>query len=599
MANDRKSTDYSTLSVEKCFSNHYTVPDYQREYVWESGQVEQLLEDISTAYRSNPEKPYFMGMIVVYRGNKGTLELVDGQQRITTFFIILCAIAHIYRKNGSPSGKIFEDKIHSLKMQDDGSADDTYALELQYDKSTSCLSEIFNEKVPALEDEGFSKYSQSEQRLFIAYHTIWKRFNEEFPVFADFMKYARYIFTCIEFVQIETADISDALKIFETINERGVGLNPMDLLKNMIFMQIEQDEFANLNKMWKAAIDKLAERKEKPLRFLRYFITANYDVSDDKNAIKGILPEDKIYSWLMKNDHQCHYKDKPFEFVQFISDSIDKYIDFLKPNGIRPGDDYLNNIPRIAGSSYRLHLLLLLAAENMNGSVIVKFERALEAIVYYATLCGIKANETEKLFAIWAAEIRSIRTDEELKGFLDNTVAPQINKWKSINYHINFANLNMGYTQQYRIRYILARISKYVDETIAGGTKYANIDSYFDSKTQIEHIMPKACTDKGAYGIESDEEFKEIIGKLGNLTLLEKTINQSIQAITYEKKVEAYDGSSYYLTRCLKQLKEVGKNNALTQMNKRLRTWDAWNKESINDRQEMLYELSEDVWKFE
>ena len=79
------------------------------------------------------------------------------------------------------------------------------------------------------------------------------------------------------FIQIST-DVSSALKIFETINERGVGLNPMDLLKNLLFTQVKPEEFTRLKAEWKKITAPLERHKEKPLRFLRYFIMANYDL---------------------------------------------------------------------------------------------------------------------------------------------------------------------------------------------------------------------------------------------------------------------------------------------------------------------------------
>ena len=85
-----------------------------------------------------------------------------------------------------------------------------------------------------------------------------------------------YFLRKLKFIQILTPDINDALKIFETINDRGVGLNPMDLLKNLIFQQVTRDKFYKLKDKWKDLVDTLETKQEKPLRFLRYFIVSNY-----------------------------------------------------------------------------------------------------------------------------------------------------------------------------------------------------------------------------------------------------------------------------------------------------------------------------------
>ena len=90
---------FSNLTLESAFQKFYTVPDYQREYVWKEEQVEQLLSDMTEAFGANSSKDYFVGSIVVYP-NGNAFELVDGQQRMTTFFILLCVLKAVYRDHG-------------------------------------------------------------------------------------------------------------------------------------------------------------------------------------------------------------------------------------------------------------------------------------------------------------------------------------------------------------------------------------------------------------------------------------------------------------------------------------------------------------------
>ena len=79
---------YNDHSINSAFKNHYIVPDYQREYVWKDEQVEQLLADLLDAYNTDSQKAYFLGTIVTYDSGS-QFELIDGQQRLTTFFTLL------------------------------------------------------------------------------------------------------------------------------------------------------------------------------------------------------------------------------------------------------------------------------------------------------------------------------------------------------------------------------------------------------------------------------------------------------------------------------------------------------------------------------
>src|SRR5665213_442449 len=81
-------------SIEEAFREcFYVVPDYQREYVWTEKEVVQLLSDIDEQLDAADGREYFMGTILVSPGpQKNHFEVIDGQQRLTTFFLLLCAL---------------------------------------------------------------------------------------------------------------------------------------------------------------------------------------------------------------------------------------------------------------------------------------------------------------------------------------------------------------------------------------------------------------------------------------------------------------------------------------------------------------------------
>jgi uncharacterized protein with ParB-like and HNH nuclease domain len=91
-----QSIESQDITVGGIFQAFYAVPDYQREYVWEAAQVEQLLSDIlgemPPKQQEGPPAEYFIGSIVVCPNVTGVLDLIDGQQRMTTLFVVLCAI---------------------------------------------------------------------------------------------------------------------------------------------------------------------------------------------------------------------------------------------------------------------------------------------------------------------------------------------------------------------------------------------------------------------------------------------------------------------------------------------------------------------------
>ncbi len=577
---------YNDHSIISAFKDHYIVPDYQREYVWDDGQVEQLLTDLLEAYNMDKEKTYFLGTIVTY--NSGSyFELIDGQQRLTTFFILLCAIKKRYAESGEQTS-IIENLIYSPTMNSDGDVVNSYHLQLQYEDAADCLEMIEkNEERP-------NNLTQSGDRLFDAFKNIQDFLFESFKDISELKKFVYFVLNKTSFIRIETHDITDALKIFETINQRGKGLDPMDLLKNMVFRQVDRKKFKELNMNWRAITRELEKIDEKPLRFLRYFIMANYDMSGERDEI---LREDQIYTWLSNNNNQCHYVEEPFKFVQRMKDNVELYVKYRMPANNYEGNIHLKNIPMLAGKAYKLHLMLMLAASNMNGDALTKFKCILESAVYYAVVNKIATNVTEKTFASWCKYIRVIKTVEELDSFVADKVIRTLNEWKQNN-EVNFMRLGLNSMQQYRVKFILAKITAYVNALRSSETNVGELSEYTKTTVEIEHIMPRACSDKDSYKMNEDE-FNIYINRLGNLTLLENTLNKSIKDNMYDEKIKAYKQSQFYLTSSLPELINHGKDTAINRTNQLLKSWNSWDKAAIEERQNMLYGLSEMIWNIE
>jgi len=94
--------------------------------------------------------------------------------------------------------------------------------------------------------------------------------------------------------------------MFETINERGVGLNAMDLLKNLLFIHTTKNDFDEIKQVWKEMQENINKSGEgdKPLRFLRYFLIARF-------RSRKIMREDEIYKWIIEDDTKKIIKYSP------------------------------------------------------------------------------------------------------------------------------------------------------------------------------------------------------------------------------------------------------------------------------------------------
>lgn len=584
---------FNYLDVENCFKNFYVVPDYQREYVWTEVQINQLLEDIYEEFDFNSNKEYFIGSTVVFKNNDGFYELIDGQQRTTSIFLIICAFKKLYRGREIDTDTI-ERMIKDKTVNSLGDSVDCYKLELQYKDSSNILSKIANNL------ERPENLTGSAERLYNAYENVISFLKNKFKEDEDpvqLKKFFVYIFRKLKFIQIETPEINDALKIFETINERGVGLNPMDLLKNLLFRQVNRNDFNSLKDKWKTLIKLLEKNNEKPLRFLRYFIMSNYKVNNQRG--EEIIREEEIYKWFIRPENvaQCNYEKEPFEFVELLLDNANCYINFFKGlNKDGSKNVYLDNISKLGGGAFKQHLILLLAGKNLPQDLFNHFAKQIETLVFYYFITREPTKEFERNFSKWAKSVLRIKSREELNNFVKESIQPVITS-KEKEYRLYFTETRQNNLQQYRIRYILAKIAQYLDQERLGSYIPQVLDNYITKGVEIEHILPFNPIE--SLRNEIGEEYDDLKIRLGNLTLLEKTMNIVVGNDFFLKKVVEYSKSPFYISKSIAGLDTIGINSAVTRLNLKLRSYEYWNKETIIDRQNLLYELSKDIWKIE
>ncbi len=608
-------------AIEKAFKDcFYAVPDFQREYVWDDRQVTQLLEDIDEQFYGNNEKSndsateYFIGTILVSPKDNGKdkFDIIDGQQRLTTIFLILCALRVLFKKRDLTKYKNILKKL----MLDDHtiSAEEIkieYKLELQYEAASEIIKKIVEangdpETVrKSIKSSSTKKVFGASEKILIAYDTIYHFLKNNYNDDKKLKEYWFHLSQHVHFIQIST-DFNHALKVFETINERGEGLNPMDLLKNMLFRQVDREEFNKLKEKWQNITKPLEKNKERPLRFLRYFLIANYEIKNNKSSV---IREEEIYERLSEKENAelTGYKKNPFDFVDKIVDNASQYINFTKDLSNHGNSSIpLTSLRTLTRGSFKSHYVLLLAAADLPESLFNQFITQLESFLFFYIFTRSPTNELERHFAICVGELKIISQIQNLKKqtkklnkFIDIHFQQKMNDKKP---ELNDAldRLTFHSMQKYRIKYLLARLAQYVDMQFMGQNPHqSGFENYL--KLEIEHILPSTPEDdllKSWEENNKDFEYDDAKNLFGNLTLLEKTINIVAGRNFYSEKKKEYSKSLNYLTRSLDKLDTVGKNTSINRINDKLQSFETWNSiDDIRKRQKMLAELVHDIWK--
>lgn len=251
--------------LEDLFECIYNVPVYQRPYSWDIEQIQVLLDDIHEAYIApDNEDGYYTGNLIIFDRNdkiNGLIlkyDIIDGQQRITTFSLILLAI---YCK--AKSDDINDDTVDAVKRALWKKIKREYQREYPVITLNSiekkCFSDIFDK---AYDDpnkildycETYKTSSKFEDRVINNFKHIYKYLNDEICDYNNpnaLLDYADYLLQYVQFIVIEAnCQANRVFSIFESINSKGKKLEEIDLIKTYIFSKLDEGSHAKYLDIW-------------------------------------------------------------------------------------------------------------------------------------------------------------------------------------------------------------------------------------------------------------------------------------------------------------------------------------------------------------
>ena len=396
--------------------------------------------------------------------------------------------------------------------------------------------------------------------------------------------------TKVELIKIVTIDFLRALVIFERINDRGMGLNALDLLKNLLFKMSGSEEHAVLAKSWHGVIETLRKGGEKNhMRFLRYFLAANFDLDSDK-----VIKADDVFEWFVKNKEKLGLGRKTKSFVSRLQVAADDYVHMLQ--GLGPDGREVEALSGIVAQkgAVRQHLPILMAARKFPAAEFARLAEHLETLCLVFALSNAQWNELEKVGPAWCRKLREIDGDEaKLTQFLRDDFRVLVDDKLATAFE------QLDRTDEIRpslLKYMLARIAQRVDRDC--GKKLA-LQAYLDNNVTVEHVLPQSLAINAVHeGFGDVESARRHVHRLGNLTLLDRGPNASVSDDAFEKKKRAYERSNYELTKALVTDLEFGKRTryGATSDQYGFKPFAKWNPEAVESRQKQLRAVMKRIW---
>jgi len=546
--------------------NTFEIPIYQREFSWELEQVSDLYYDIES---SSEDDGHFLGSLLLYsEEGKVAKEVIDGQQRLTTIFLLLFNIKKAIEK--TDNHKAIE-TINNLLYQRSKSllvTDTTDEPRLKTGKRDGNLFRAII-KGESIDSHKKTKIKSHKLLLDVSEHFLKEKVEKvkKDKGFDGLLTLANKVLEA-KFI-IMTADRKqDKILLFKTLNARGIELSQSDLIKNELCKNlrgINEDEAVDL---WDDMREILEKGKANIDLFLFYFINSLSDSSEIRKKIEEVR--------LIKNEKDTYppvpekyifdvYEEKlkripnTLDFLNDLKESAEHFIEISTPSSKEP---YLYGIKVL--NTTKCFPLLLRGKKILDSKSFDKLTKAIETISFRHAMLRSDPKDLEKFYY---AALNKLKSDNDIDDIITE-----------IRSHQTMSTAN---DERFKNEFIISARSTAISKMILGRiVDYQTESIDLDNKdVWVEHIMPKTAKGEWLKLQKKDPElYKLSLDRLGNLTLFQNKKNMSASNKDFAIKKPIYQESRLKITS------DVANYN----------TWD-W--DTIDDRQTKLFETAKLIWK--
>lgn len=545
-------------------SKSFAIDDYQREYKWERENIDELLSDLQAKffshYKSGDETTavsaygeYFLGSIIISKRN-GKNYLIDGQQRVTSLTLLLIYLYRRAKESGLPvvptiAPLIFSDNLGQPKFN------------LDIPERLAVIKALF-------EGQNFDPDGTDEsiQNMYARYKDI--ELNDLFDDINDELPHFIYwLLTRVGLIEISTDNDSYAYAIFETMNDRGKPLSPVDMLKAYLLAPIQDKaERSRINQVWKAEVLQLIS------------LGGSHEPERDANCIKAWLRAQ--YAETIR-DRKAGATDKDWELIG------SEFHRWIREHSVRLGLGKASANQKMMAESFpffaKAYRKILSASRNFTPGLEAVFYNAHNDLTWQNTVLlaplvesddqdtirkkmaatatyldiwlmrravnYIRVGYSSVSYAMWnlVRDIRSKSVDELvaiLTTKINNDEVTFSEAKNGARTGIQGLELNQ-FTRRY-IFHMLARITAFIENGAGRTTTFENlVNRKRKNPFDIEHIWADDFSQFAAE-FSSENEFQEWRNHVASLLLLPADVNRSLQARPFEEKCQIYARQNFF-----------------------------------------------------
>ncbi len=516
----------------------YIIPINQRKYIWNKNNWTELFEDIMLVF-DEKKHDHFIGSIVLKKENinngiRNHYSIIDGQQRISTLTIMLCAIGFLFAQNERKD--LFDGLYKPLYVNDNRnvrhpiiSKDANKAISNLVEDLFFCVEQHFSTKMPLTLFDQFAAQYIHEKCIRECFSFFFNSLDARFSSDMDQLERFRAIVDDIRYIDIVAEEDEDAYTIFEILNARGQVLTDYELLSNFLLSHAANDQKEDAKQKLETMKTLLGKDIE---IFLKHYVTHKLGKKTDK-------AENRPYKVLVR-----YIKGK--DTSDLLDDLNLKAQYYKRIIGFENGSNLEKKIfsffkPR-RQQQFRQIVLGMMHQKDLGNLSQKEYDKYLEFLyeffICYHVIGEQTSNKIEDIVYGYSTRIENDFSESVLLDFKRAMIKriPGEKAFKSSIKNIRFSNYWMAYSDNRKRENIRAIIEVIERELGYEGT--------FEGCT-VEHCLPDAQSEENAL--------------IGNLMLLEGPINELCGSKSIANKCQHYETSMLKLPNIVAEEISEGK----------------------------------------
>ncbi|WQS44374.1 DUF262 domain-containing protein [Helicobacter pylori] len=554
---------------------YHQIPIYQRPYQWTEENCEKLLDDLFFNYEDDRESDYFCGSLVLVKSDPNskteTYDIVDGQQRLSTFILLAKVLADLYIYNGL-------DPEYLEYLQESWKDRYTERKRLSFNTIGSNAEDDFAYALEHFNDSQASK-NKNNKNNYLKNAICLKNYLEKKEI-KNINDFIEWLYSNVKFITIICPNIDKALRIFNVLNARGLPLNATDIFKGELLKELankkDQEEFVS---RWNALNQKCSDNDLTMETLFSWYLTYLNPVTSREKKEKMLVTWFNILN------------KPPLEYLKGVEDFYNAYCEILEMQ------DRHAHLLSYKDDDY-LHVILCASIlHHYSDQDIETLKELLVKFYYQGWVAGqTKSTRSQTCCNIIIAlkEKKSVRYIASIvvKKYLDDKNITQRfrDNLKDSKLYEKFYFAGKSIKKNSWLKPILILVEYFVSD-----------DSYpkriqMDKNLHVEHILPQQPGSSSQWVKDFSEEERELYThSLANLTLLGGTKNAQASNLDFKEKKEIYMGNAVKLGKDKRGREKPFKVMTCYKMTIDIVQYTEWTPKSLEKRKEELIKIIESV----